>query len=627
MPEINNHEPNSQPSSLTRPLRKFFKSKFTLFSPGKPFWLFLEMIRLFIKNPLATFKLLNLKNVKLLRNAMNEHDAVRVLYFTKNYVSGSNNDSETRLPPAPLYSVPPITLSILNDYDQANIGFIRKQNLFNESFYCEHYPDIEENRVDPLEHYYIQGWREARDPSPDFDTDYYISNYLGSLKQVTICPLVHYISEGVNKGYLTIEKVFTADELLSQAIAKKKYPEIVCAISHDNYAGNLGGVQVHMQEEQQAFGNSRISYLHFYPKGHQKASSASLEFLINVNLDGIPLGSIRNDQFIKLGKILQNNDSLKIKGILIHHLLHWSMMVIEKFLDSLNPPSIIMWLHDYYTCCPQHTLLRNNYEYCFKPGLNSNACMICKFGALRKVNHGLFREFLSKYNPLFLTPSEVSKSIFIDDFPEFDSRVVVTPLLKISEIKKIPQKRISQLTDQHYRIKIAYLGLANPHKGWNAWQRLIKSVDVSDFEFFLLSNRNLSTREKFIPVSTTRQNRDAAINAMQNNHIDIVLLWSLWPETYSLVLFEALASGCFIITNPLSGNIASYVKDNNCGIVFDDEKTLLDFFSKPDIVKEKLLDYYAKRATTFSITPDITTVAKISLESENRKKVPTASKY
>lgn len=41
---------------------------------------------------------------------------------------------------------------------------------FDAAFYLATYPDIAAGKLDPLPHYHSHGWRELRDPAPDFST-------------------------------------------------------------------------------------------------------------------------------------------------------------------------------------------------------------------------------------------------------------------------------------------------------------------------------------------------------------------------------------------------------------------------------------------------------------------------
>src|SRR5690606_27355250 len=45
---------------------------------------------------------------------------------------------------------------------------------FSPEYYLAQYPDVAAAGVDPVVHYYYDGWREGRNPTKDFDTSYYL---------------------------------------------------------------------------------------------------------------------------------------------------------------------------------------------------------------------------------------------------------------------------------------------------------------------------------------------------------------------------------------------------------------------------------------------------------------------
>ena len=46
---------------------------------------------------------------------------------------------------------------------------------FDPAYYLERYPDVAQAGIDPFLHYMDFGFREGRDPSPGFQTGYYIA--------------------------------------------------------------------------------------------------------------------------------------------------------------------------------------------------------------------------------------------------------------------------------------------------------------------------------------------------------------------------------------------------------------------------------------------------------------------
>lgn len=86
-------------------------------------------------------------------------------------------------------------------------------------YYLNTYPDIKENRVDPISHYIDFGWREGRNPAEWFSTQEYLDHY-EDVRIEGINPFFHYISVGRAEN----RQVFSAD-VYARWIAKNDYNE------------------------------------------------------------------------------------------------------------------------------------------------------------------------------------------------------------------------------------------------------------------------------------------------------------------------------------------------------------------------------------------------------------------
>jgi hypothetical protein len=53
--------------------------------------------------------------------------------------------------------------------------------------------------INPLDHYNQAGWKEGRDPSPNFDTTDYLSHY-ADVANAHINPLIHFLQYGQAEG-------------------------------------------------------------------------------------------------------------------------------------------------------------------------------------------------------------------------------------------------------------------------------------------------------------------------------------------------------------------------------------------------------------------------------------------
>ena len=70
---------------------------------------------------------------------------------------------------------------------------------FDSAWYLARYPDIADAKMDPMEHYLIQGFREGRDPSAAFDTRYYRMRHLRG--QPDQNPLLHFLHHRDQPGF------------------------------------------------------------------------------------------------------------------------------------------------------------------------------------------------------------------------------------------------------------------------------------------------------------------------------------------------------------------------------------------------------------------------------------------
>lgn len=70
---------------------------------------------------------------------------------------------------------------------------------FDEKYYLEKYPEVARSGLTPLRHYLEIGWKEGKNPSPNFVTSYYLEQY-PDVRASGKNPLVHFVTQGRNEG-------------------------------------------------------------------------------------------------------------------------------------------------------------------------------------------------------------------------------------------------------------------------------------------------------------------------------------------------------------------------------------------------------------------------------------------
>lgn len=74
------------------------------------------------------------------------------------------------------------------------IKMIAASSYFDAEWYYKQYPDVKNSGIDAAKHYLMFGWRESRNPGPNFDTNDYLQLY-PELLSYGINPLIHFIVE------------------------------------------------------------------------------------------------------------------------------------------------------------------------------------------------------------------------------------------------------------------------------------------------------------------------------------------------------------------------------------------------------------------------------------------------
>ncbi|MDG2277786.1 MAG: hypothetical protein P8L31_07470, partial [Pseudomonadales bacterium] len=61
------------------------------------------------------------------------------------------------------------------DGASASLGLVKEH--IDGDYYLSKYPDVRVAVIDPAEHYFHWGWREGRNPTPDFKTNAYLLDH------------------------------------------------------------------------------------------------------------------------------------------------------------------------------------------------------------------------------------------------------------------------------------------------------------------------------------------------------------------------------------------------------------------------------------------------------------------
>jgi len=266
---------------------------------------------------------------------------------------------------------------------------------------------------------------------------------------------------------------------------------------------------------------------------------------------------------------------------------------VRVLLEVVEAP-IYYYLHDLRAVCNNQ-----NNNNCLQPdnsfcgyGVSGTECKTdCSYRQLAQQYRAEFVSYFQQFKDrmTMIAPSECVRRIYAVAFPDYANQIRV--ILHQSERGSVARSP----RDADRMLKIAFVGVQDVLKGWERFNALVATSGLTDqYEFYYLGNgMEIPDGVTKVDVSVSRDGKDAMVDALRSNQIDIVLLLSGWPETYSYTYFESYVAGCYIVTMNVSGNIADMVVAKKNGTTVASTEELVTYFADVDRVKHDVLDFEA----------------------------------
>lgn len=365
-----------------------------------------------------------------------------------------------------------------------------------------------------------------------------------------------------------------------------KYNSYVLTISYGDYTTGIGGTDKVILSQHLVFGKNSISTLHISPLtniGRFPVKAVVWQMIE----DGEDKGVFSTESVIKYLAELSSR-KFALKAVLIHHLKNIHIDELSRIVGSNSAP-MFFYLHDYMSICPFGGLLKNGKIYCDVTDISIDNCRDCCYYSENLVRYAKkIEQFFSEFDQrlCFVAPSDTAKKVWTKRFPQYSEKVYV---IFHQGFEGKYQGNISPVQSQE-PVKIAFVGYQSEVKGWSHWYSAVNRLydDKKNYLYYQLGMvKDHADYIKEINVDF-KSNLMAMTNELRRNQIDVAVLWSTLPETYSYTFYEAFSANCFIITNSYSGNIANQVRLRENGIIGERIDSLYDILKDEDLLRNQI---------------------------------------
>ena len=292
-------------------------------------------------------------------------------------------------------------------------------------------------------------------------------------------------------------------------------------------------MQYCIQHEEEAATDRGIVYLNLHPYqplprlAHGDEES---DLPVSLLLDGKAIGVATMSAVTEaVGKLAGQFATVET---IIHHFLGHSPEQIADMIRATGNERCRLWLHDFFTLCPNFILQRNNVRFCGAPPVESNACTLCLYGAERIDHLKRMGAFFDGIEVDIIAPSQFAADFWRAGTGLSASSITVLPHAAIEWVEHEPRE------EEDGKITVAFIGYPAPHKGWPVFENIVRTFRGDDLEFkfvyFGTSPIGLDQVDT-VRVHVTAEEPDAMINALRERQVDFVLHWASCAETFSFV--------------------------------------------------------------------------------------------
>jgi glycosyltransferase involved in cell wall biosynthesis len=278
----------------------------------------------------------------------------------------------------------------------------------------------------------------------------------------------------------------------------------------------------------------------------------------------LSLTEIANSDYRKVIRLI-----LQAYGIdLVHvHITLGHSFDIYKISKEMNIP-VIYTVHEFFHICPTFHMIDRNGQYCngCEYGNENDECLKNH----PYINNPSFDgKMLKKWRREFM---KVKESIDYFIFPSFSCKKIFSSFFDIEGEKcKVIyhgtsfEKKESSCKDSTTHLRVGILGSILKHKGEKLFKFILRNIKDEKIKFYHYGEGFLKSSNL---INYGAYERSEILEMLKRDQIDVILLLSTWPETFSYTLTESVAAGIPPVVTNL-GALKERVEKGGIGWVVD----------------------------------------------------------
>ncbi|HKV83481.1 MAG TPA: glycosyltransferase, partial [Ktedonobacterales bacterium] len=346
-------------------------------------------------------------------------------------------------------------------------------------------------------------------------------------------------------------------------------PSVAMVAHNDVFGAAIGGTEFHVRDLIKAFVHDYVVYV---------VSPKDTGIRVTGCADGVRAEVVCRSR--DYGAML----AALAPGVLhIHHLMRFP----REFLEALArwPGRKIFTAHDYFSLCPSPALFGYRNEFCGVPARQE--CGEC---ARRLFDDGYeaverqraMHQRLLDTCEVVIAPSHFALKTFQRGMNLTKQRTMVIPHPVLAYQKAPTATQSAALGEARRRelapgvgsaakttLTVGFIGYGAAHKGQALVEGIVAACARDDIRFVAIGNLTAFIRKSFNGASTGLYQRHEAPELIRRHGVDVMVIPSVAPETYSFTLTESWLAGTPAVVGPI-GAPAERVVATGAGLVMPD---------------------------------------------------------